>query len=485
MSSKNSNIENIDGSRRYHGNRVHTPKRSVVSHFGAGHIITLILIFIAGYLAVNLYMFEHQNSSATYEVQAEKLSKETVYKGIAVREESLVSAQASGYVNYYVRNGKKAAKNSIVYSLDMGNSVHERLSRSFEDIKLDSEEIRQIKSLISDYRSEYSGSDMSASDRFERELASNVSDFVNENMLYGMESTIDEINNGSSYISLVRTPVSGIISYKTDILCGVTADQISSSYYEKDYDCTEKSLKQSEIVVAGEPIYRLCNSDSWEIVVLVDEQFFLDHIEDEDISFFVNGSTSKISAGLELIQKDKDYYAILLLNDRMSSYIDERFLNIEFDSSEDIGLKIPVSSVTEKGFYLVPKTCFVYDAGRGGNVIRKVVGTDSDGYTMYEDIYFSRYYSDDYYAYIDMDSLSEGDRLFENGTDETYTVRLVNYLEGVFCVNRGYYQFVAIDRIKSNSEYVIVRSDSKEGIRRYDRIALYADRCREGELIDR
>lgn len=485
MSSKNNNIENIDGSKRYRGKRVHKPKKSVVSRFGAGHIITLILIFIAAYLGINLYMFEHRNNGATYEVQAEKLSKETVYKGIAVRKEALVSSQASGYVNYYVRNGKKAAKNSIVYSLDMGNSVHERLSRSFEDIKLDSEEIRQIKSLISEYRSDYSGSDMSASERFERELNSNVTDFVNENMLYGMESTIDEIENGSSYISLVRTPISGIISYKTDILCGVTADQISRSYYEKDYDCPEKSLKQSEIVVAGEPIYRLCDSESWEIVVLVDEQFFLDHLEDESIGFFVNGSSAKISAGLELIQKEKDYYAILSLSDRMSSYIDDRFLNIEFDSSEDMGLKIPVSSVTEKGFYLVPKSCFVYSAEKGGNVLMKVSGTDTNGYTAYEEIYFPRYYSDDYYAYIDMDSLSEGDRLFENGTDETYTVRLVNYLEGVYCVNRGYYQFIAIDRLKSNSEYVIVRSDSKEGIRRYDRIALYADRCREGQLIDR
>lgn len=487
MSQRKDNIENIDGSSRYRGNKVHSPSNSIFSRIRAEHFGAVIFLFVLVYLSVNLYLYNTKGNGTSYEVQAENISKDAVYTGIAVRDETLVNSEASGYVNYYIRNGKRAAKNSIVYSLDMGNSVHERLTRSFEDLKLDSEEIRQIKSVINDFRSEYSGNDMTVTDRFESELASNISDFVNENMLYGMESTIDEIENGNSYVSLVRTPVSGVISYRSDLLCGITVDQISGVYYAKDYDASPKSLKQSEIIVAGEPIYRLCCSDSWQIVVSVDEDFYLDHLEEDSISFYINGSSYKLNAEMELLQKGEkgeEYYAVLSLNDRMSSYIDDRFLDIEFDNSSKVGLKIPVSAIADRAFYLIPKSCFVYEAGTG-NVLKRIKGYDESGSPVFEEIYVSKYYSDDYYAYIDTVYLNEGDRLAENDTDEPYIVRLENTLEGVYCINKGYYQFFAVDRLKSNSEYVIIRSDTKDGIRQYDRIALFADQCREGELIDR
>ena len=59
----------------------------------------------------------------------------------------------------------------------------------------------------------------------------------------------------------------------------------------------------------------------------------------------------------------------------------------------------------------------------------------------------------------------------------------MNSLDGVYNVNKGYYQFVRIDRLETGSDYIIISPSTPDGIREYDHIALDASKGVESMLI--
>ena len=167
----------------------------------------------------------------------------------------------------------------------------------------------------------------------------------------------------------------------------------------------------------------------------------------------------------------------------MTRYINDRYVSVEFSVNDENGLKIPVSSIFKKEYYLVPLTMFVESENNRGDVLKREVYDPETGMTEYKEVSPEKYYKDEYYAFIDKDLLNEGDFLYNDKTKDRYKVSLVNYLEGVYNVNKGYYVFVRIEKLRSNSEYAIIRSDTPAGIRQYDHIALNASDAVDQALI--
>ena len=66
---------------------------------------------------------------------------------------------------------------------------------------------------------------------------------------------------------------------------------------------------------------------------------------------------------------------------------------------------------------------------------------------------------------------------------EVYRVGLKNTLEGVYIVNKGYFQFVKVERIRQNEEYAIVKKNTKDGLNLYDHIALDATMAKDQAII--
>ena len=50
-------------------------------------------------------------------------------------------------------------------------------------------------------------------------------------------------------------------------------------------------------------------------------------------------------------------------------------------------------------------------------------------------------------------------------------------------VNKGYYVFVRIEKLRSNNEYAIIKSNTPDGLRQYDHIALNASDAVDQALI--
>ncbi len=60
------------------------------------------------------------------------------------------------------------------------------------------------------------------------------------------------------------------------------------------------------------------------------------------------------NVSFELFTKDGDYFASLGLDDFISRYIDERYIDLELYLDRVDGLKIPKSALIEKNCYMIP-----------------------------------------------------------------------------------------------------------------------------------
>lgn len=471
------------GRRSQRDNDVIKFKRPMGSSRNAPAIIgAVVFAFVFIYLCVNLYIYWTKDQVSIYEVQAESLNFATGFDAVCIRNEELVESAYSGYVNYYVGQGNKVAKNAVVYSVDgSGSNIYKQLSADYSDIIFTTDEINQVKSIIGTAMRNYDGTDVSWSGAFSDKLSDDIDEIVNTNLLDRAKQLVQTSSSNTDFYP-VRVPKSGIVSYKTDSLFGITAGEVVKDIFE-DNNFSEKSLKSTGLVSKGEFVYRLCQEDTWSIVAMVDEDFYVNNLENHTATIFINGGTTPMSGEMKLMRHDDDYFAEVVLSDCMSEFIDTRFVKVEFSYDTENGLKIPLSSVVSKEFFLVPLSMFTAQEGYDGYVLQREIYDAETGEAAYEDIYTSKYFSDGYYAYLDKSVVNDGDYLVNRATNERCRVGSVNSMDGVYCVNKGYYVFTRIERIKSNSEYVIVKKNTVDGLRLYDHIALNSNDAVEGKII--
>lgn len=455
------------------------------------------LIFV--YLLVNMYIYMNKDKVAIYEVQAEELNFDTSFDAVCIRQEKILTAANSGYINYYISQGNKVAKNNVIYSIDTSeNNVYSRMNEDYESIIYNSDQIAQIKAVIVSAMRDYDGSDLTWAGKFSDELSDKIYEIANSNLLdYAV--VLQQTSSSNSDFHQVKVPESGIVSYKTDELCGITADDVNPVMFKSIKSYETINLKETGLVAKGEDVCRLCPVEDWSVVAQVSEDFYINNVDRDSATIYINGSTTPMTGELRLFTRNmkendkkgdgkdiKYYYAEISLHDRMSQYIDSRFVKVEFEYPSESGLKIPLTAVTSKEFYIVPLSMFVIDKDYKGPVLEQELYDGETGETTIVPVYLSKYIKDDYYAYIDKSVVNEGDYFVNTETDERFRVGSVNTLDGVYCVNKGYYVFTWIEKIKSNSEYVIIRknSNSKDAIKLYDHIALNSSDAVEGKIIN-
>ena len=188
-------------------------------------------------------------------------------------------------------------------------------------------------------------------------------------------------------------------------------------------------------------------------------------------------------ATYSIVERDGQQYLILSLKSAMVRYASERYVEIELLLSEETGLKIPNSAITEKEFYTVPIDFFLKggDSSDEGILVER---TDKDGKSTTEFVTPTIYYETDDTYYIDSEYVSSGDILQKPDSSETYRVGTdTASLQGVYNINKGYAVFKQIDVLYQNEEYTIVKTGTTYGIALYDHIALDGTKIDENQLI--
>lgn len=445
-------------------------------------MVIFAVIFV--YVAVCVVMYFQTSYIVRYEVQEGSLATDNIYRGVVIREESIVYTTSAGYVNYYAREGERVAKNDLVYVVDETG----RLSEELEDMNmgensLSERELAEFRNELVNFAHGFDNNNFEKTYDFKYSLKNTVLKLANVNML----QSVNDLNGttGTNVINYASSPCSGIVAYWIDGLEDLTPQDVTAQLLEaKDYE--KSQFIGNSLMAVGDPAYKLSTSENWSVVIPVEADRGAQLLEEDYIKvrFMKNQYESWGKVNL-LTNADGNTYLQLTFNNSMVSFISDRFLDVELILEDETGLKIPRSSIVQKEFFLIPEEFVIPGGNNGGESIMRQCYLE-DGTISSEVLEIEVYNFDEESReyYVDSSILDVGDTLYKLDGQETFTVSKRATLIGVYNMNKGYADFKQISILYQNDEYAIVKPNTKYGLSVYDYIVLNADSVSDDQFIN-
>lgn len=440
-------------------------------------VIIFAVMFI--YIVICVIMFFTKDHVNRYEVRSGSLSISNVYDGIILREETVVSANSSGYVNYFAREGEHVAKGDLVYAVDQSGRISEILQDDSSEILLSGNDLGELKTDFVQFAHNYRDEDFGQTYDFSYDMQGTVLKLSNYNMLNNLQSL--GISSGSS-VNFCYAPGSGIVVYNTDGYENMTPEMITEEMIAEQ-DGEKEQFVNNTLIGGSDPVYKMITSETWYIVIAV-ENDRVERLREEgyvEVKFLKNQNTSW--AKVNILGAGKENTLVSLeFNNSAITFAKDRYLEIEIILDDDTGLKIPNSAIVEKEFYLIPKEYVT----KGGNsaqdgFMRETY--DESGNVSTEFIEAVIYSESDTDYYVDTSVLRPGDYICMPDSTEKYPVSKVGTLVGVYNINKGFADFKEITVLYSNDEYSIVKSNTRYGLTEYDYIVLDAESIDENDFV--
>ena len=468
-----------------------------VAGLNIGTIMFGILFIYMSFSAILYFTTTHIES---YQVTSGPLSRNETYTGLAIREETVCTAPSSGYITYYAREGSKINASGAVYGLSS-------TKKSTSTASLATEELLKIRNDMMSFSKGFNSSKFNNTYSFKYELKGNILQYAESENSSSAPLTSDEygesddssgednITNSNVYAgneSICQSQSDGIILYSTDNYEGKTIDTVTAEDFDQN-SYHETDLKTSDSVQSGDDVYTIITDERWSLLIpLSDKQ--AEKLKDRStirVKFLKDDMTQ--NGDFSIITIDGGKYGQIDFNKGLIRYASDRFLDIELVTNTVVGLKIPLSSIVTKDFYVVPsrmattqnnETGFMLASGNKDSGTFKSVSI----YASVEDTSVSKLATDGsedqpMIYYIDKSSFKEGDALIDPDTGEKYIIGETDTLEGVYCINKGYAVFRRIEILDQNEEYAIVSKNTSYGLARYDHIVRNADKVKEEDIL--
>ena len=436
-------------------------------------LVIFAVIFV--YLFATVFMYTTRQRVSIYEVRLGSISRDTTYMGVALREETVVHSELSGYIYYLQSPRSRVRYGSQLFAI------------SPSSLQLEEALIEEQESIYQGARTDYQNLVLRSqhfNENFSLQRFSMIYAFRDEILYVPAEeiarrkiAEIDAIETASQGLAeIISASQDGILVLRIDGMENITKENFTAEIFDRtNYEFT--SLQDEMRVEAGSPVYKMVTSESWGILI---------HIDHDMASYL--GGMPWVNIRLELDQENlwavptiirhgNQYFAYLSLDSAMVRYAEERFLNIELLLEEPQGLKIPRSAVIEKEFFLVPQR-FLSVTEAGGFVVHVLSGETIVPRTVTP----YRVTAEGYY-YLDTLQFERGSLLVDLETEATFTLRGTSSLPGVFNINRGYAIFRPITVLSENYEYFIVREGDPHGLVNFDRIVRDGRSVRELEVV--
>ena len=403
--------------------------------------IIVAFLFLA-YIVYNIFVYIGKEKIYRYEVIAGSLAKTNVYEALAIREEEVKYAPETGYIDYFAREAEHVG-------------------------------IGEIINFCAGYDSENFGKTYD----FMYSIDGMVLKLANVNML----DQIRQINSSSDSIKMIYADETGYVVYNTDGYESVSVNGLSSELFNKDtYE--KKQLISTSLVDQGADTYKLITSDDWQLAIQLTDERAAELEAEGFVTVRFLEDRREITAPIEIVQNGTEFFGIISLNNSLPAYATERFIEIEIITQEETGLKIPLSSLVHKEFYLVPTDYALYESGEDSYYfIRKTF--KEDGTLSSETVSLHIYDEIDGYYYVNDEALQIGDYLLKDSGQEEYAVAKKGELVGVYNINMGYADFRKVSIMYQNEEYAIVEKGQTYGIKQYDFIVLDSGSVDEDDFI--
>ena len=179
-----------------------------------GNIGVVIFAAIFIYIIICVFMYFTQKHIESYQVKMGSLSSNNVYKGIALRDEEIISATKSGYINYYAREGQRVGVGNLVYTIDESGKLADYLNTNGEGTSLTDKDLSELKTEILGFVNSFDHEEFTSVYDFKNSVQGMVQKLSSANIL----DNIDKINSSgvSELVSLCTAPATGIVVFSTD-----------------------------------------------------------------------------------------------------------------------------------------------------------------------------------------------------------------------------------------------------------------------------
>lgn len=444
-------------------------------------MIIFSVVFI--YVIICIILYFQTGRIVRYEVKEGSLATNNIFRGVALRDETVIYTEAAGYVNYYAREGERVAKNDLVYIVDETGKLSEELvALNLGENSLSNRELAEFRNEIVNFVHGFDRTDYGSTYDFKYSLKNTVLKLANVNML----QSISDLNGGTgNSINYYYAPKTGIVAYWTDGYESLTAVNITESVFdEKNY--VKKQMLGNSLMALGDPVYKLSTNENWSIVIPIDPERGAKLQEKEYVKVrFLKNQYESWGAVKLITGSDGNCYLQLSFTNSMITFLNDRFLDVELIVEDETGLKIPVSSIVQKEFFLIPEDFIIPGTNSGGDSIMRQCYLE-DGKISSERLEVEVYNFDSETGeyYLDSSILSAGDILYKLDGQETYTVSKRATLIGVYNMNKGYADFKQINILYQNDEYAIVKSNTRYGLNVYDYIVLDAASVSDNQFIN-
>lgn len=478
------------------------------------NITTIMFGALLLYMIITVVLYATSNHVTSYQVTAGPLSKNPVCTALALRSEQIVTAESSGYIEYYATEGMEVCQAGSVYSIASEQQEGEAVTLSDEQI----EEVRssaeqfsyaynsnnfydtysykyQVRGTILQAAKEIEAGGQTAADSSdtEEETSSDSevsSDAVTESAVDASEEVIS-IGGQDVYTA----PEAGIVIYSSDGYEEKTVDTLTEADFNQ-MSYHKENLITGGQVEKGDSVYKLITSENWTLMVPLTDKMAASIAGRESIQVkFVKDGESQ-NGSLSIINIGDQKVAQIELVNGMTRYAGDRFLEVELVINTQSGLKIPVSSIVEKEFYTVPREFMTLgDNGSSQGFIREISAGDASSTEFVDAAIYRQVDSQGNeitsetqndsggLCYVDTDTLNEGDVLLKPDSGEIFTVGEKDSLQGAYNINQGYAVFRQIKILDQNEEYCIVDQGTSYGLRAFDYIVRDGSTVNEEEIL--
>lgn len=453
------------------------------------------------YMLISAILYLTATHIDSYQVTSGPLSRNETYTGLAIREENVVRADSGGYVNYYAREGSKINAGGAVFGLSSTKTPE-------TEVQLQPEDLSKIRSDMQSFSKVYDPSKFNNTYSFKYQLEGNILQYAGVTAQLSDEE-LDEDGDGIPDTENIQ---SGVVTFGNQTISKASSDGIilySKDGYESktlenltiaDFDQNsyhETDLKTEASVSAGDEIYTIITDERWSLLIPLSSKQAAKLADRTSIRVkFLKDDMTQVG-DFSIVEIEGAKYGKLDFNKGLVRYASDRFLEIELVTNTVSGLKIPLSSIVTKEFYIIPST-FATKNEKSGELGFMVNEKNDDGEnvnsfktpTIYASIENESTTADPaaedaevtYTYYVDKSAFEEGEAITGPGGGK-YIIGDTAVLEGVYCINQGYAVFRRIVILDQNEEYAIVSSGTTYGLARYDYIVRNADEVDEEDIL--
>lgn len=447
---------------------------------------TVIFLIIFLYIIFSAYGMLRGNRISFYEVREGSIVQENGFSGIILREEQTVDAPGGGHIHFFAQEGRRVGVGDEIFGIDDTGEFTKYLGEHPElGSNLSSEQLEDLQSRLSAFSAHFQNQRFSSLYEIKNSLDTAALRYSGLGEEKELDSKLEELG-----IRLIRgkAPAAGVVSYSVDGYEGLREGDIREELFQKagyeEYFIKPGALLQLDRSKAA---CRLVTSSDWSIVFPLTEEQRTRYQDQKRVKLFFPGKELATSADLTLFTgADSRVYGRVKMSELMEDFLNERFLNFRIVSSENRGLKIPLSAVVDQEFYQIPKDYLVQnEKGEDGFLkISQVNGQNTAQFVAEEPAV-----SDEQFCYLrtggdaEKDGIKQGDLLSRSDGKQSFTIAKTKILQGVYNINKGYCIFRQIIPLESGTDYLIAEANMENSVSVYDHIILNASLVKDGQLV--